>query len=113
MVIFPILLALLISCSGNNKKEIGEVQSLSIPLPDIVREKCIMCHDTVERKVGPSFIQIKDKYKDDPEALKKLVRSIKRGSEGKWGRIPMMPNDVTEEEARKIAEWIMSVNYTK
>ncbi len=97
------------SCGGDGNREEIQAQVVKVEMPEIVREKCIMCHDVVKRKVGPSFIQVKERYKNDPDAIKRIARSIKKGSEGKWGRIPMMPNDVTEEEAKSIAEWIMSI----
>jgi len=28
---------------------------------------------------------------------------------GKWGPIPMPPNPVTDDEAKQLAEWIMSL----
>ena len=39
----------------------------------------------------------------------RLVKSIKAGSMGKWGPIPMPPNAVTDDEAKQLAEWIMSL----
>ena len=111
MKVLLILTALLLlSCSCSKKEEeLPQVHTVDVEVPQIVKEKCIMCHDVVKRKVGPSFIQVRDKYKKDPDAIKKIARSIKEGSEGKWGRIPMMPNDVTEKEALYIADWIMSI----
>ena len=38
-----------------------------------------------------------------------VVTSIKNGSKGKWGAIPMPPNKVSDEEAQKLAQWILSL----
>ena len=48
----------------------------------------------------------------DGEALFKskpcAAGHIKNGSQGVWGPIPMPPNPVTEEEAKILAEWVLS-----
>ena len=38
-----------------------------------------------------------------------MATSIVKGSTGKWGQIPMPPNKVTEEEAKKLAGWILGL----
>jgi len=38
-----------------------------------------------------------------------LAGHIKNGSQGVWGPIPMPPNAVTEEEAKTLAEWVLSL----
>jgi len=110
--VLPLIL-LIVGCSKETteegKKLASETPKTNIELPQIVKDKCIMCHDAYRRKVGPSFLQVKEKYKDDPEAIEKIIKSIKGGSQGKWGRIAMLPMDVSEEEAKYIAEWIMSL----
>ncbi len=108
------LLILLSGCSKETEKKeqlqkLEKAKAINVKIPLVVKDKCIMCHDVFKRKVGPSFIQVRDRYKEDPKAIEKISKSIKRGSQGKWGRVAMLPNDVTEEEAKQIAEWIMSL----
>jgi cytochrome c len=69
---------------------------------------CLACHDVDTRIVGPSFKEIAGKYKGEKEAPAQLVASIVKGSKGKWGAIEMPPNKVTEDEAKKLAEFILS-----
>ncbi|NLU13917.1 MAG: cytochrome C biogenesis protein CcsA, partial [Gammaproteobacteria bacterium] len=38
-----------------------------------------------------------------------LALHIKNGSSGVWGPIPMPPNPVTEEEAKILADWVLSL----
>ena len=73
------------------------------------RKGCFACHDIRTRKVGPAYVEVAKKYADKENALEELVRSITKGSMGKWGSIPMTPQPVTEEEARKLAKWILSL----
>ena len=37
-----------------------------------------------------------------------LATKIKAGGKGVWGQIPMPPNNVTPEEASKLAAWVLS-----
>ncbi len=66
---------------------------------------CFACHDVSVKKVGPAFKDIAAKGKK----VEELAASIKKGSSGKWGPIPMPPQNVSDEEAKKLAEWILSV----
>lgn len=38
-----------------------------------------------------------------------LARSIRNGSTGAWGRVPMPPNArISVEETNKLAEWVLT-----
>ncbi len=73
------------------------------------KKGCLACHDVEKRRVGPSFVDIAKRYSQKGGALEELTVSIIKGSMGKWGSIPMTPQPVTEEEARKISEWILKL----
>ena len=70
---------------------------------------CTACHSVKTKLVGPAYADVAKKYKSDKEAPGKLVTSIVKGSTGKWGPIPMPPNKVTEDEAKKLAAWVLSL----
>lgn len=88
---------------------------VTMPLPSaadkaFARSKgCIACHDIDTKLVGPGFKEVKNKYKADKDAEAKLVTSIVKGSTGKWGSVPMPPNKISDEEAKKLAAWILSL----
>ena len=46
---------------------------------DVVKGKCVACHDVEKKKVGPSFKDIAAKYKGKKEAEGKLVGAMKEG----------------------------------
>ncbi len=73
------------------------------------KKGCFACHDIRTKKVGPAYVEVARKYAGKENAIEELVRSITKGSMGKWGSIPMTPQPVTEEEARKLAKWILSL----
>ena len=66
---------------------------------------CLVCHATDKKVMGPAFKDVAAKYDD----ASTVVASIKNGSKGKWGAIPMPPNKVSDEEAQKLAQWILSL----
>ena len=74
-------------------------------------KNCLSCHAVDRKLVGPAYKEIA-KGKDPKGGeitIERLVKSIKEGSMGKWGPIPMPPNPVTDDEAKQLAEWIMSL----
>ena len=70
---------------------------------------CTACHDVKKKLVGPPYADVAKKYKGDAKAKDTMVGSILKGSQGKYGPVPMPPNKVTEDEAKKLAAWIGSL----
>ncbi len=96
--------------------------TFSVDIPKLVKEKgCLNCHDIEKAKIGPPYKIIAKEYKNNPNAVKILVNSILHGSVGKWQRLGRkygiritafyMPKrlNVSPEEAKKIVEWILSL----
>ncbi|WP_448583370.1 c-type cytochrome [Thermocrinis sp.] len=67
---------------------------------------CFACHDINTKKVGPAF---KDVAKKEAGNVDKLAQKIKNGGVGEWGNVPMPPQNVTEEEAKLLAQWVLSL----
>ena len=85
---------------------------------------CLACHQTNKKLVGPAYEVVAATYADKTsEQYKKFValndkkltiqdyiaRNIKNGGAGKWGPIPMPPQAVTEDEAKALAKWVVSL----
>ena len=69
---------------------------------------CLACHKTDSQLVGPSYQDVAAKYKDQDDAEAVLIESIKNGSSGKWGAIPMPPNAaVSDEDIQTLTVWIL------
>ena len=70
---------------------------------------CIACHAVDKKLVGPSFKDISSKYKSKKDGAAYLAGKIKSGGAGVWGPIPMPAQaHVKEEDAKKIADWILT-----
>ena len=72
-------------------------------------KNCFSCHNVDKKVVGPSYKDVAAKYKGDAKAVDTLAGKIKAGGKGVWGPIPMPPNNVTPEEAKKLATWVLSI----
>jgi len=71
-------------------------------------KNCLSCHAVDKKLVGPSYKDVAAKYKGDAGAVAKLAAKIKTGGKGTWGEIPMPPNNVTDDEAKKLAAWVLA-----
>ncbi len=71
---------------------------------------CKSCHKEAEKSIGPSFLQIAEKYKDDRRATAYLQKKIVNGGSGVWGEVAMAAHpNITEDETRQIALYIRSL----
>jgi cytochrome c len=71
---------------------------------------CISCHRIDEKLIGPSFKQIAAKYRLNEQTISYLLTSVRNGSEGVWGDVPMPPNSeqkVSDADLRRIVEWVL------
>jgi cytochrome c len=70
---------------------------------------CAACHSVDAKMVGPALKEVAAKYAGQEGAVELLAGRIKNGTKGAWGDMPMPPNPVTEEEAKILAEWVLSL----
>ncbi len=71
---------------------------------------CKGCHKEVEKSIGPSFLQVAEKYGRDPDANNYLSQKIIKGSKGVWGEVAMAPHPTMPAgEVQQIVTWILSL----
>jgi len=76
---------------------------------DLANKKgCMACHAVDKKLVGPSYKDIAAKYAKDKDAVTKMATKIKAGGSGVWGPVPMPANNVTPEEAKALATWVLA-----
>lgn len=72
---------------------------------------CMACHNVDKKVLGPAYKEVAKKYKADAGAVALLSKSIKDGSKGVWGPIPMPPNaKVSDADLKALAEWILAAS---
>lgn len=74
-----------------------------MPQELLQKNACTACHAVDRKVVGPSWNEIAKKHAGKAEYL---AGKIKGGSTGVWGNIPMPPQQISAEDARKIADWL-------
>ena len=72
-------------------------------------KNCFTCHSVDKKLVGPSFKDVAAKYKGDSGAVGALSKKVISGTSGTWGAIPMPPNPVSQDEAKTLVEWILTL----
>jgi cytochrome c len=73
------------------------------------KKNCMACHALDKKVVGPAYKDVAAKYAGDKTAAAKLADKIQKGGVGVWGQVPMPPNPVTPEEAKTLADWVLTV----
>ncbi|MBS2128301.1 c-type cytochrome [Burkholderia thailandensis] len=70
---------------------------------------CMGCHAVDRKLVGPSFQQIAERYKNDKQAVPKLVKKVKDGGSGVWGAIPMPAHPrMSDADVRSVVQWVLA-----
>ena len=72
-------------------------------------KSCAACHTVDMKLVGPALKEVAAKYAGTEGAVELLAGRIKNGTQGNWGPMPMPANPVTDEEAKILAEWVLSL----
>jgi cytochrome c len=71
---------------------------------------CLSCHALDEKIVGPAYSKVAAKYSDDKDAVASLSQSIRNGSSGKWGRVPMPAHaNMSNEDINLLARWVLTI----
>lgn len=103
----PSTLLLLLSFLGGGGAAAQAVASAA----DLAKASgCYSCHAHGEKLVGPSFAAIAEKYASEKDAAASLAQSIKNGSKGKWGRVPMPPHaSLSGDELKLLSTWVLTI----
>jgi len=71
---------------------------------------CLSCHQLNRKSIGPAYMDVAKKYKDDRTATARLVRKIREGGSGVWGQVAMPAHPaLTDEQASAMVAYIMSL----
>jgi cytochrome c len=71
---------------------------------------CFNCHAADHRLVGPSFLEIADKYRAVEGALETSVERVQKGSSGVWGPVPMLPHGHhTRDQITQMVSWVFAL----
>ena len=72
------------------------------------KNDCLGCHAVATKLVGPAYKDVAAKYAGQADAQSMLALSIRNGSVGKWGDLPMPAHPkLSEADAKKLAAWVL------
>lgn len=75
---------------------------------------CFNCHAVDFRIVGPSFLEIAEKYRGQPGALDVSVGRVRAGSSKVWGEVPMLPHPQhSVDEVNLMLRWVFALEKGK
>lgn len=70
---------------------------------------CLGCHAVAVKLVGPAYKDVAAKYAGQADAQTTLMHSIRNGSVGKWGELPMSANPkISDADLKKLATWVLT-----
>jgi cytochrome c len=71
---------------------------------------CLSCHQFTRKSIGPAYVDVAHKYHDDSTATARLVRKIREGGSGVWGKVTMPAHPaLTDEQASAMVAYILSL----
>jgi cytochrome c len=71
---------------------------------------CFNCHSFNAKSIGPSFHDISAKYPVTAANIDLLVKHVREGSSGIWGKVSMPTHpELTADEARNTVKWLLKV----
>lgn len=69
---------------------------------------CVACHQPTVKVVGPSWKDIGARYGDGKGTAAQVAASIKSGSSGKWGAMPMpAQTQISDTDLQLLAQWVL------
>jgi cytochrome c len=76
----------------------------------ISKSDCLTCHQVNSKIVGPSYVEVANKYPATDDNIAMLAEKIIQGGSGNWGEIPMAPHPaISTEDATEMVKYILSL----
>ena len=74
---------------------------------------CMFCHTRDAPFLAPSFQQIAERYRNEPNAQFMLEHKLRLGGKAHWGDMPMPPptergGPLSAEDAHTLVQWALS-----
>lgn len=86
---------------------------VAIEMPQAAHEiGCPNCHAIDHKVVGPAWMEVSKRYRDnrtDAAFVDRLVKKVSKGGSGNWGDVPMVANDPVGARHDKIVELVKFV----
>lgn len=87
----------------------GGFSAFSLGKNLIEKSDCRSCHALDKKSIGPTFLDISNRYKTDPKAPLYLAKKIMEGGKGVWGETMMVAHPMPDHEAAEMVRYILSL----
>ncbi|EIA07611.1 c-type cytochrome [Flavobacterium frigoris] len=92
----------------------SKTNSFKIQISDgeklIAKSDCMGCHNKDKKVVGPSYVDIANKYAANDKNINYLSGKIIKGGSGVWGSLPMGAHaSLTKEDAKSMVKYILTL----
>ncbi|WP_460979228.1 ThuA domain-containing protein [Spirosoma knui] len=72
---------------------------------------CKACHSVAKKSIGPAYIDVAKKYKNDNSALERLTKKVITGGAGVWGETPMSAHpQLSTADASEMVKYVLSLS---
>lgn len=78
----------------------------------IKKARCVACHATDKKLVGPAYKDVAAKYRGDAGAPARLAEKVRQGGSGNWGDVPMLPHPadkLSDADLNAAIQWILAL----
>ncbi|QHW00428.1 ThuA domain-containing protein [Spirosoma endbachense] len=94
---------------GHRSADVGALLSAGGKLTEA--SDCKACHSLNKKSIGPSYLEVASKYKDDKTALERLTKKVIAGGSGVWGETAMAAHpQLSTADAAQMVNYILSVS---
>ncbi|MEZ0609043.1 ThuA domain-containing protein [Fibrella sp. WM1] len=72
---------------------------------------CKGCHSITKKSIGPAYVDVAKKYKNDNSAVERLTKKVIAGGAGVWGETPMSAHpQLATADAADMVKYILSLS---
>ncbi len=97
----------------NPNKKAGQAENVNVPKGKklIAKSDCKTCHNTHVKTIGPAYIDIAKKYRNNEANVNMLAVKVKAGGSGVWGNQVMNAHpNATMEDLTEMVTYIMELD---
>ena len=72
---------------------------------------CVACHSIDKKILGPAYKDVAQKRKGEQDAIATMEKSVRNGSKGTYGQIPMPPtpeSKISDADLHELTEWVLT-----
>lgn len=74
------------------------------------KSDCLTCHQLATPSIGPSYLQVAERYRGDSTAPARLLEKVLKGGNTAWGEVPMPAHPQhTPEQVAEMVRYILEV----